>query len=422
MPRLFPYSNKRTSSLPWFLWILCFLCACGPSKSLFKENPKTQHYADFTDRYFSKPPTGIQSALFAALKHGPGRDLLLITAPRQTSGISAWMNDGKGKFAFNPNSGLSANLDMDVIFAAMGDLNRDGGEDLIVIGISKSKTAAKILLNNKKGYFYVSESIALPAIRDGVERVDLVDIDRDRDIDLIFTGRNLLNDEGTPARNQVLIMLNDGKGRFSAAASILLPPLKSGAVGTSIADYDGDEYADIFLLYESGENVLLINNGLGEFADTSDTGLPRVAAKNRSADWADFDGDGDNDILVVTAGIDKRQQAFPGEFCYFLENDGKGHFTKRSLKMLPQSPSHKVYLLDADGNKTADSIVLSDKGTHFLINKGKWVFADETRKRIPYSARFDEMTFGDVDGNGHLDIFGILSNNKEGRLWLTLFD
>ena len=81
-------------------------------------------------------------------------------------------------------------------------------------------------------------------------------------------------------------------------------------------------------------------------------------------------------------------------------------------------PSYRVYLLDADANGVPDILILSRQGVHFLVGQGPWKFSDETIKRLPFSARFDEMTFGDVNGDGNLDIFGILSKNRTGRIWV----
>jgi len=403
-----------------FLFLL-FLSSCG-HKPLLGYNPKTQSYLDRTNKYFPKIPAGIRTALLARVNADSRRDLILVSLGRnRRNKVKVLINTGPGKFSPSDNSGLNRDWHMRIDFIAAGDLNGDGATDLLLLGTAAAKSVARPLFNNKKGYFYRKGIAALPPLDNGIERVDLADLDADGDLDLFFTGRNLRNPAGGPAVNQAQLMLNDGKGRFTDASFILLPPIRAGVAATAIADYDRDNAPDIFLVYGKGRNALLINNGLGEFADTYRFSLPPVQARGAAADWADFDLDGDNDLLVVNSHIDPKSRAYPKEFSYFLENDGQGHFVKKSLKLLPNFPSHQVYLLDANGNDIPDIIILSRKGAHFLVGEGDWAFSDETLKRFPYSIPFDKMTFGNVNGKGYLDIFAITTKGKKGRLWVDHF-
>ena len=78
--------------------------------------------------------------------------------------------------------------------------------------------------------------------------------------------------------------------------------------------------------------------------------------------------------------------------------------------------------MDADGNDIPDIIILSEKGVHLLIGHGGWKFSDETLRRFPENIAFDEMTFGDADGDGRLDIFGVDLKRGVGRLWVSRFE
>ncbi|MBI5427170.1 MAG: VCBS repeat-containing protein [Nitrospinae bacterium] len=348
--------------------------------------------------------------------------MALLSAPEKNrSEIRVLINSGRGNFAEKANVNLEES-DLDIVFIAAGDLDGDRADDLVLIGRSGKGSVAKLLFNNKKGYFYEKEGAFLPPVHKGMERVDLVDLDRDGDIDLFFSGTNVTGPDGKPDERQAQIMINNGKGRFSDASGDLLPPLAPGIVYASFADYDGDAVADVFLVYRSGQNALLVNNGLGKFSDESAQALPKIPGRNLHADWADFDGDKDNDILVVTAGIDDAFRDYPSEYCYVLENDGRGRFTKRPLKVLPNVPSRRVYLLDADGNKTVDAIILTQRGPHFLKGVGKWGFSLETRKGLPGFFPVSEMAFGDFDGDGFLDIFVIDAKTGKGRLWIDSFN
>jgi hypothetical protein len=250
-----------------------------------------------------------------------------------------------------------------------------------------------------------------------MERVDLIDLDQDGDRDLFFTGRKVLREDGSVHKFQAQLLINNGKGEFKDLTKILMPSLPMGINGASFADYDGDGIVDVFLTYDAGGDRLLLNNGLARFEDKTRNALPSVPGGTAHADWADFDQDGDNDLLVARKVQGKSKTA-----SYFLENDGRGHFKKRGHKILPQVPSTRIFLLDANGTKWADAFILSKAGTHLLHGKGKWSFSDETARRLPRYRQFRDMSFGDINDDGFLDVFAISRKTGKGRIWLNVFD
>jgi hypothetical protein len=132
--------------------------------------------------------------------------------------------------------------------------------------------------------------------------------------------------------------------------------------------------------------------------------------------------DGDNDLLVVNEEIHPPDQAYENEFNYVLVNTGNGYFRKGPLRMFPAYPSRAVYLLDANGDDIPDIIILSSQGIHYLRGLGKWRFLKESARRLPANLHFDELTFADVNNDGHLDFFGILQEDRRGRLWVNQFE
>jgi hypothetical protein len=52
---------------------------------------------------------------------------------------------------------------------------------------------------------------------------------------------------------------------------------------------------------------------------------------------------------------------------------------------------------------------------------GKWGFSLET-KGLPESGTVKEMSFGDMDGDGFLDILLITAKTHQGKLWFNTFD
>jgi hypothetical protein len=138
---------------------------------------------------------------------------------------------------------------------------------------------------------------------------------------------------------------------------------------------------------------MFLNNGLGKFTDATRRSLPAIADETVSADWADFDQDEDNDLLVVNRRL-LNSATSSGETSYFLENNGRGEFSKRSYPGLPALPALNVYLLDANGDTMADALILNGEGVLYLQGKGKWRFSNETLRRLPRFHRFQELVFG----------------------------
>ena len=404
-----------------FLLVVGPLSACGGNKHLAK-HPHRQHYVDFTRKALPKIPRSVTHAEFARVNRDPHRDLVFLVSDgdgRQK--ILVLFGDGKGKFTLRDSGQKIAEKDEKIIFFSLGDLDGDRAEDLITVQTVQGKTTARILFNNKKGYFYKKEPYSMPLIRSGMERVELIDIDQDRDLDLFFTGRDVKNLNGNSNKRQAQLHINNGKGEFQDQTRVLWPPVPPGIVAASFADYDGDQVRDAFLVYGNGQNRMLLNNSLGKFTDVTRSALPAIKDQSTHADWADFDGDGDNDLLVVNRSMDEKYRSLPGETTYFLENDGRGKFKKKSHKYFPTRPAHRVYLLDANGNGIADVLILGQDGVHFMHGGGKWRFSVETDRRLPRFKKYREMAFGDADGDGFLDLIAIDASGRA-RLWINRVD
>ena len=129
------------------------------------------------------------------------------------------------------------------------------------------------------------------------------DFDNDGDQDmLVASGAN----SALPAATHLYV--NDGAGNFTNEAA--LRGITAPQSGRSVvwADYDNDGDLDFFLatpdLVLFGERYYLYNNDGGRFTDvTAAAGLTTDAMNTDSAAWADYDGDGDQDLYVVNHGV-----------------------------------------------------------------------------------------------------------------------
>jgi len=401
------------------LLVIIFLNGCGASQPHVADNPASQRFRDET--LFPEQSSSQRQAIFFHADQDALPDLVVLNeAEPGKPQLQVFINHGKKGFQRKSPGRWIEELKAPILSLAVADLNRDGGDDLILV--MENGVSTQILFNNKKSYFYAKDKGGSYSLRPGIDKVISIDLDQDGDKDLFYFGQMVLDANGKPSSYQTRVLINDGAGRLEDLTALLLPRLPAGIRDASFADYDGDGVVDVFLVYAKGQNRLLINNGVGKFADRTESHIPRIFDDSQHADWADFDQDGDNDLLVVNRLIDKHYMAYPGETTYFLENTGGGNFKKRSDKMLPRLPSYKVYLLDANGNTKPDALILTSKGVYYLQGRGRWDFTNETRRRLPRFRFFREMAFADIDQNGFLDLFALSPTPGRSRVWLNRFD
>ncbi len=188
-----------------------------------------------------------------------------------------------------------------------GDINGDGLEDLF-IGGAKGQPAM-IFLQNKNGSFRES---AMPVfIRERFsEDVDAVffDADGDGDLDLYIVRGGNEFPIGDPFLSD-LLLFNNGKGEFSRSEKGALPYMAFNGSCVRAADFDNDGDIDLFVGSRSvpgaygwsPEHFLLENDGSGKFRDVTDKRILEIkhAGMVTDARWVDYDNDRDKDLIVT---------------------------------------------------------------------------------------------------------------------------
>ena len=215
--------------------------------------------------------------------------------------------------------------------SAIGDLNKDGIQD-VIIGGSKG-FRSEVLLGNQQGQykhskeFNFSEDLAAE-----VTAVALLDADGDGDLD-IYMGNGGIEFSKFSSELADQLYLNNGDGIFSPSPNVL--PTASSYFNTSVVstgDFDQDGDTDLFVGERSitaayGVPVnghLLRNDGTGIFADQTAILAPGLneIGMITDANFNDIDADGDLDLVVI------------GEFMgieIFLNDQGS--FTKKASEL-----------------------------------------------------------------------------------------
>ncbi|MBK8976354.1 MAG: VCBS repeat-containing protein [Planctomycetes bacterium] len=205
------------------------------------------------------------------------------------------------------------------------------------------------------------------------------------------------------------LMLNDGTGRFTEASWNRAPRIDRGSYCACFLDADSDGDLDVAIGISYGSvpssvDSLFINDGSGIF--TIDPRAVHLLADEEAWDYqaADFDGDGDPDLLAggadyVSPGV--------GSSTRIYWNDGSGSFTRGPTLGVLSGDWNRVADIDGDGD--VDVVCSgwngSAAGVSCFINRdGRGTFALE-QQRLPGVAAWGRTAaVGDVDDDGDIDI------------------
>ena len=145
------------------------------------------------------------------------------------------------------------------------------------------------------------------------------DYDGDSDLDIYLANNNSDN----------RLFRNDGGGAFT---DVTAGPLGDSGAGTAVAsaDYDNDGDLDIYLVNEDGQNRLFVNDGTGVFTDGTGTGPLADEGAGYGASWADFDSDGYVDLYIVNDGPNR-----------LLRNSGAPTWTFTDVTLPPLDDARK---------------------------------------------------------------------------------
>ena len=223
------------------------------------------------------------------------------------------------------------------------------------------------------------------------------DVDGDGDLDLFLTATG---DEGSGA-----LWLNDGSGRFSAAA-----PVADKCVSPCFGDVDNDGDLDLWL-GRAGADILLENDGSGKLARTAFTAPSDSGLFTTQARLLDIDSDGDLDLLafrLAEGTIPSGGGSVAGTSSVYINNrDGSFADVAAELGLAADMPVASVVADDFDNDRDLDLAVFSagEKPAVIWVNDrvGRFRILDASATGLEVRGTIG-ATSGDPDKDGDQDL------------------
>ncbi len=293
-----------------------------------------------------------------------------------------------------------------VEFTKAVDFDEDGWQDLVTLVVTADRRNALYGYRNQTGSGPFDEPILLATFPEPLHWFDLVDLDNDSRLDLVWS-----------TQQQFVWQRRAGDGiRFEMPVHLVLSPAR--ILLKQIAAVDIEDDGDVDLVVLSYDDLHLIENlGSGQF-------LPQVIdrfAHNidipTDINVGDLDGDGDRDIVFP---------AYPRELVWYEQRDRRS-FVSRGL-VTPENDSYtfaEVQIHDLNGDKRPDLLV---RDHQFGVQLG-WLeqtatgfqplrVIDTVAEMVSFWDSTREKTVVlDMDRDGDLDIGAIIEYSERASMF-----
>ncbi|XZO03379.1 MAG: Ig-like domain-containing protein [Microcoleus sp.] len=310
-----------------------------------------------------------------------------VSVPGVDSGSVAWADynvDGKQDFLLTGSSGSAGRISklyknigsgftedtsislpgVDFGSVAWADYNGDGKQDFLLTGYAPFTPNISKLYKNTGSGFTEDTSVSLPGVSGS--SVAWADYNGDGKQDFLLTGSS--------GSGQISKLYKNTGSGFTEDTSISLPGVRNSSVAW--ADYNGDGKQDFLLTGSSASgqiSKLYKNTGSGFTEDTS-VSLPGVSYS--SVAWADYNGDGKQDFLLTGS-------SGSGRISKLYKNTGSGFVEDTSIS-LPGVSESSVAWADYNGDGKQDFLLMgsSASGRISKLYKNNSIFPDITPPKV----------------------------------------
>lgn len=271
---------------------------------------------------------------------------------------------------------------------AWGDYDNDGWKDVFIATAGKQNTTITKLYRNVNGSLVDSGITAFNPIEEGSAAWG--DCDNDGDLDLAVIGKN--SGGATSTR-----IYRNNRTNFTAIAGSFVN-VYAGALGW--ADYDGDGDLDLLVSGVTGSTAgspyftKLYRNDRTDFVSVAH---PFTNVYLGAIAWGDYDSDGDPDLFISGFGAQN------GTMSQIYRNDG-GAFTNINAS-IPGMDIGEAAWGDYDNDGDLDLLMTGDTifgDLSAVYNNNAGIFTDISAGLT--GLLWSACSWGDCDNDGDLDI------------------